>query len=93
MKDLSNAQELIYQLVELMESNYQKQSLQAFLELFLKAQGTHRPQHSQVKSASALSRFLNHYLWSARAIIRQVRRMIKQQLSSIIPEVGVLIYK
>jgi hypothetical protein len=81
MKDLSNAQELIYQLVELMESDYQKQSLQAFLELFLKAQGTHRPQHSQVKSASALSRFLNHYLWSARALIRQVRRMIKQQLS------------
>jgi len=62
MKDLSNAQQLIYQLVELMGSDYQKQSLKAFLELFLKAQGSHRPEHCQVKSASALSRFLNHYL-------------------------------
>ena len=68
-----------------MESDYQKQSLKAFLELFLKAQGSHRPEHCQVKSASALSRFLNHYVWSARAIIRQVRYMIRQQLSQYHP--------
>jgi len=89
MKELSDAQDLIAQLVAFMSSDYQKQSLKAFLEWFLKAQGSHRPQHSKVKSASALSRFLNYYIWSARAIIRQVRRMIafgtsfalRQQLS------------
>ena len=80
MDILAHAQELIYQLLETMPSPYQRDSLNALLELFLKAQGSPLPEHSELKSASALSRFLNHYCWSVRAVIRQVRRGVKAQL-------------
>lgn len=80
MDILAHAQELIYQLPDTIPSPYQRESLNALLELFLKAQGSPLPQHSELKSASALSRFLNHYCWSIRAVIRQVRRALKAQL-------------
>lgn len=80
MTILAHAQELIYQLLETMPSPYQRDSLNALLELFLKAQGSPLPEHSKLKSASALSRFLNHYCWSVRAVIRNVRRGVKAQL-------------
>ena len=46
MKILAHAQELICQLLEGMPSPYQRQSLQAMLELFLRAQGAPLPEHS-----------------------------------------------
>ncbi len=55
---LAHAQELIYQLLDRMPSAYQRQSLKALLELFLKAQGAPLPEHSHLNPASALSRFL-----------------------------------
>ena len=58
---VEHAQRLVYSLLGLMPSGYQKASLNAMLGLFLEAQGHPLPQHTQVKSASALSRFLNHY--------------------------------
>lgn len=42
-----------------MPSAYQRENLEAMLGLFLESQGHPLPQHSQSKSASALSRFLN----------------------------------
>ena len=75
------AQELVYSLVCLMPSSYQKASLNALLGRFLEAQGHPLPQHTQVKSASALSRFINHYQWSTRAVIRTTRKTILQQLA------------
>jgi hypothetical protein len=75
------AQELVYSLVCLMPSSYQKASLNALLGQFLEAQGHPLPQHTQEKSASALSRFLNHYQWSTRAVIRTTRKTILQQLA------------
>jgi hypothetical protein len=80
MKILAHAQELMYQLLDTMPSAYQRQSLKALLELFLRAQGAPLPEHSQLKSASALSRFLTVYTWSVRQVIRHMRQAIRQAL-------------
>src|SRR6478672_3508 len=85
MDILAHAQELIYHLLELMPSLYQRQSLQALLELFLRAQGTPLPEHSPLKSPSALSRFLNVYSWSVRGVIRRLRQAVSQQLQQYSP--------
>ena len=66
---VEHAQGLVYSLLCLMPSVYQKASLNALLGLFLEAQGHPLPQHTQLKSASSLSRFLNHYVWSTRGVI------------------------
>ena len=75
------AQELVYRLVCLMPSSYQKTSLNALFGLFLEAQGHALPQHTRVKSASSLSRFLNHYNWSTRSVIRTTRQVVLQQVT------------
>lgn len=77
---LAHAQGLVYTLLGLMPTLYQRDSLQALLGLFLQAQGHPLPEHCPTKSASALSRFLNEYPWSTRAVIRQVRGAVLQQL-------------
>jgi hypothetical protein len=85
MDILAHAQELIYHLLEAMPSPYQRQSLQALLELFLRAQGSPLPEHSKLKSPSALSRFLNVYRWSVREVIRRLREAVRQQLRQYSP--------
>lgn len=65
-----------------MPSHYQRDSLQALLGLFLQAQGHPLPQQCKVKSASALSRFLNVYPWSTRGLIRVTRQIVLQQVLS-----------
>jgi hypothetical protein len=79
------AQGLVYNLLCLMPSVYQKASLNALLGLFLEAQGHPLPQHTQVKSASALSRFLNQDQWSTRGVIRATRKAIFQQIQQHCP--------
>jgi hypothetical protein len=79
---LQHAQGLVYSLLCLMPSVYQKASLKALLGLFLDAQGHALPAHTAVKSASSLSRFLNHYTWSTRGVIRTTRAAILQQIAS-----------
>ncbi|WP_199332357.1 MULTISPECIES: hypothetical protein [Fischerella] len=84
---LAHAQELVYSLKELMPTQYQKDNLDAMLGLFLEAKGNPLPEHSQTKSASALSRFLNINPWSTREMIRVVRThtlqtVLKMLLSS-----------
>jgi hypothetical protein len=64
-----------------MPSVYQRNSLNAILGLFLEAQGHPLPQQTQVKSASSLSRFLNHYSWSTRAVLRSTRESILKQIA------------
>lgn len=78
---LEHAQELVYSLLCLIPSMYQKASLSALFGLFLEARGHPLPQHTQVKSASSLSRFLNHYNWSTRSVIRTTRQTVLQQVS------------
>jgi hypothetical protein len=82
---LQHAQGLVYSLLCLMPSTYQKASLKALLGLFLDAQGHALPAHTCVKSASSLSRFLNHYTWSTRSVIRTTRQAILQQIASLWP--------
>lgn len=65
-----------------MPSRYQQKSLQALLGLFLEATGHSLPQHSQTVSASALSRFLNEYNWSCRAVMRAVRQSVSEQITA-----------
>jgi hypothetical protein len=77
---LTYAQELVYTLMSLMPSRYQQNSLGAVLGLFLEASGRSLPEHSQTVSASALSRFLNQYNWSSRAVIRAVRKSVLEQI-------------
>jgi Transposase DDE domain len=77
---LNYAQALVYTLMDLMPSTYQQKSLRALLGLFLEATGQNLPQHSQTVSASAISRFLNHYQWSVRAVIRVTRGEIIRQV-------------
>lgn len=50
------------------------------LGLFLQAEGRPLPEYSQVKSPSALSRFLNEYRWSTRQVIRTLRHQVCQRL-------------
>jgi hypothetical protein len=83
---LGHAQALVYTLLGLMPTAYQRDSLQAMLGLFLEAQGHPSPQHSVIKSASALSRFLNAYSWSTRQVVRVGRRAIMQQLLRYAPK-------
>jgi hypothetical protein len=75
------AQGLVYSLLCIMPSTYQKASLNALFGLFLEAQGYPLPQHTQVKSAPSLSRFLNHYNWSTRSVIRTTRQTVLQQVT------------
>ena len=82
---LAHAQELVYSLSELMPSSYQKDNLEAMLGLFLEAQGHPLPEHSQTKSASALSRFLNINPWPTRDMIRTVRNHALRQVLSECP--------
>ena len=70
---LAHAQDLVYSLKDLMPTSYQKDNLEAMLGLFLEAQGHPLPEHSQTKSASALSRFLNINPQETRDLIRTVR--------------------
>jgi hypothetical protein len=83
---LAHAQQIVYTLLSLMPSQYQRDNLEAMLGLFLEAQGRPLPQHCKTKSASALSRFLNIYSWSTRKLIRTTRDSVLQQILSHCPK-------
>lgn len=73
---LPQTEELLSTLKQLMPTIYQQETLESILGLLLKGQGNSVPHHCQTKSASAISRFLNHYKWSTRSLIRTVRSCI-----------------
>ncbi|MGB3668755.1 MAG: hypothetical protein WA783_09985 [Phormidesmis sp.] len=79
---LQHGQTLVYSLISLMPSVYQKASLKAVLGLFVDEQGHALPDHTQIKSASSLSRFFNRYQWSTRQVIRTTRAVILSQLTT-----------
>lgn len=83
---LVHAQTLVYTLLGLMPTAYQRESLQALLGLFLEAQGHPLPHLSAIKSPSALSRFLNQYDWDTRQVIRAIRQAILEQLLKYAPK-------
>lgn len=73
---LPQVKELISTLKQLMPTIHQQDTLESLLGLFLSGQGNSIPHHCQTKSESAISRFLNHYNWSTRAVIRTIRAYI-----------------
>jgi hypothetical protein len=77
-----HAQLLVYSLLCLMPSVYQKASLSAILGLFLEAQGHPVPAQTKVKSGSSLSRFFNRYGWSTLGVLRASRQAILAQLKA-----------
>lgn len=58
------------------------------LALFLEAQGHPQPEHSQTKSPSAISRFLNIHPWSTREMIRIVRHHTLQTVLKMLSSSG-----
>ena len=79
---IQHAQWLVYSLISLMPSVYQKASLKSVLGLLLEVQGHALPEHTQMKSASSLSRFFNRYQWSTRQVIRTARAAVLTQLAT-----------
>ena len=73
---LPQAEELLSTLKQLMPTVYQQETLESIVALFLEGQGHSIPHHCLTKSESAISRFLNHYKWSTRSLIRTVRAVI-----------------
>ncbi len=73
---LPQAKELLLTLKQLMPTIYQQETLESLLGLFLSGKGNGVPHHCQTKSESAISRFLNHYNWSTRSVIRIIRAYI-----------------
>ena len=69
-----HAQELFCTLQALFTSRHQRANFSAMLALFLKGDGCPTLRNSSSKSPAALSRFLNHYSWNARTIIRTTRQ-------------------
>ena len=67
----------------LFTSQFQLQTFNALMTAFLEADGNPRPEHAPIKSPSAFSRFLNHYNWNARAIIRTIRTAVTAQIWSL----------
>ncbi|GIW36923.1 MAG: hypothetical protein KatS3mg073_1068 [Meiothermus sp.] len=74
------AQSLLSAILALLPSPHLQESLKALLLLLLHGHGKARPQHSKVKSPSALSHFLNGYSWPTRALIRLVRKEAQEAL-------------
>ena len=79
---LTQAEELLSTLKQLMPSIYQQETLESIFALFLQGQGHSLPHHCATKSESAISRFLNHYKWSTRSLIRTVRSCILELILS-----------
>ncbi len=80
MNQLNPARQLVYDLKQAMPSADQRESFESLLSLFLQATGNIRLSHSEGKSASSLSRFLNHYTWSSKQLWGQLRRLQLEQL-------------
>lgn len=76
----TRARRLVYEMLELMPSPYQRASLKAMLALFLSAQGLALLEHARHKSPSVLSRFLNLYNWPTTSVIRSLRRQALEVL-------------
>lgn len=73
-------QTLVYDIKSQMPNQDLEKSFESLVGLFLEATGNIRLSHSKTKSASSLSRYLNHYQWSTKAMWGQIRRLQLEQL-------------
>jgi Transposase DDE domain len=77
-----HAQLLVYSLLCLMPTVYQKASLNAVLGQLLEAQGYPVPGQNKTKSGSSLSRFFNQYRWPTLGVLRAQRQALIAQLKA-----------
>ncbi len=82
---LSQSEDLLNTLKQLMPTVYQQETLESILAMFLEGQGHSLPHHCTTKSESAISRFLNYYQWSTRSVIRMVSQSILDLILSLFP--------
>ena len=68
-----------------MPSPYQALSLKAVLAMFWEPQRVALPEQCVIKSAAALSRFLNEYEWPTRTVIQATRKQIVKELLKYAP--------
>jgi hypothetical protein len=76
------ARQLLYRLLALMPTIHQQNALKALMLSFLTPTTSSLPEHNQLLSAASLSRFLNHYAWPTRKVVRLVRDMLTSSLLS-----------
>jgi hypothetical protein len=69
-----HAQHLFCTLQTIFATAYQRASFRTLLSLFLRGNGQPYLRHSHGKSASALSRFVNHYDYSSSSLMRLTRQ-------------------
>lgn len=77
----TQAQALVYRLLQLMPSPHMRASLQCLLALFL-ASPRPRATQGETKSEASLSRFLNRYGWPTRKAIQTTRQRIRRVIDS-----------
>lgn len=72
---MTKIEDLISDFKKIMPSSYQEDTLESIFGLLLQGKAQ-VPHDCQTKSESAISRFLNHYKWSTRSLIRKARSYI-----------------
>lgn len=80
MNTIQETRRLLYQMTALMPTLHQKRTFEAFLLAFLNPHRSALPEHNPLRSASSISRFLNHYSWPTRALIRHIRSLLLDAL-------------
>jgi hypothetical protein len=76
----TTAQALFISILACLPNRHMAQSLEALMHTILAANGNPRPQHVIGKSASAISRFLNEYVFNLSPIIEITRATIEKRL-------------
>jgi hypothetical protein len=80
MNTTKETRQLLYQMTALMPTLHQKRTFEAFLLAFLNPHCSALPEHNPLRSASSISRFLNHYAWPTRALVRHIRSLLLDSL-------------
>lgn len=70
------ARHLLYKLLALMPTVHQQRTFQALILAFLTPTSSTLPDHNPLVSAASLSRFLNHYAWPTRQLLRLTRETL-----------------
>ena len=66
-----------------MPSPHQKRTFQALLLAYLHPHRSPLPEHNPLRSASSISRFLNHYDWPTLLLVRLSRQALREWLLSV----------
>ena len=76
MNTTQETRQLLQRFTSLMPTLHQKRTFEAFLLAFLSPYRSALPEHNPLRSASSISRFLNHYSWPTRTLVRHLRSLL-----------------